>query len=151
MILVSAEEVVPGLVVHLYPEKLIEIGGCQVKVVPGSEVQDAHYFLVVDVYPDDDLCLATPLFSEKNGIRDRVLLCDEEKTGKEENWKGIDSYYYKWQFWRIPFSAIEAASYSDNSTAGDRRMYAKSNEILMNNIKSNLSRLRENWRSYPSP
>lgn len=144
-----ADEIVPGLVVHCDPEILRVTGGCYVKVEPGAETRDDHYFLIVEVDAEKQKCLATPLFSEKKDIRDRILLVEDAKTGKSEIWKNSTSYFYKWQFWCITFKAFIAASIADDS-AGDRRFYGRDDAKTIQDVKADLHRLRQPWRPWNS-
>ncbi len=74
MAAIEPDEVRPGIVIHFSPEALRAAGGCRVKVEPGKETNNDHYSLVVKVDVDQGECLATPIFSAKNGIRDKLLL-----------------------------------------------------------------------------
>ncbi|MGE4482729.1 hypothetical protein [Acidocella sp.] len=149
MVAVTASEVEPGLVVHLSPELLKSAGGCKIQVEPGKETQDDHYFLIVAVY-EDETALATPLFSTKHGIRDRVLLVEAQKSGKEALWIGTSSYFFKWQFWRIPVHALELASAKDDSQPENRRRYAASDKTVLASVTKDISRLRQPWRDWNS-
>jgi hypothetical protein len=140
MVAVSIEEISAGMIVHLSPEILKALGGCEVKCPKGTEVQSDHYFLITEIAADNKL-LATPLYSENGGIRDRVLLKETCKTGKPDQWIGQDSYYFKWQFWRIPATSVSAASVKDNSEPNNRRGYQDYKPVM-----ADLPRLRENWR-----
>ncbi|MDR3592138.1 MAG: hypothetical protein P4N41_20970 [Negativicutes bacterium] len=145
---VSSAEVAIGLVVHLNPEILKVLGGSLVKCAPGSEVKDNHYFLIVDVNSEKNECTAFPLYSQKKDIRDRVCLEEPFKSGKADHWIGIPSFYFKWQFWRIPLDNIPQASLEDDSEPQERRFYAANHPDKLASMTSVMSRSRDEWR-YP--
>ena len=148
MSIVDPKEIRAGIVIHCAPEALRQHGGCQIRVDPGRETRDDHYFLVLEVYEGDQTCLATPLFSEKNDTRDRILLRNDLKSGKAENWAGQDSYFFKWQFWKIPLDAFRVASLADTSTPLDRRFYADGDALALAEVTRDIGKLRQPWRPW---
>ncbi|GFE94612.1 hypothetical protein [Acetobacter persici] len=126
MTAVRDDEIIRGIVIHLDPKILKNIGGCEATIKPGHQVLDVHYFLVVDVKREENYCIAMPLFSE--GGKDRQILNNYLKSGMSENWINQYSYLFRWQTWKIPLSSIEEASISDESDTENRRYYAKDHE-----------------------
>ncbi|MFT8732699.1 MAG: hypothetical protein ABF752_12605 [Acetobacter fabarum] len=132
MTAVRDDEVIKGIVIHLDPTILKNIGGCEATTKTGHEVSDAHYFLVIDVDRVNNYCIAMPLFSERG--KDRQILNNSLKSGMSENWIDKHSYLFRWQTWKIPLSSIERASVSDESDTESRRYYAINNEEELINI-----------------
>jgi hypothetical protein len=147
MVAVSLREFLIGLVVHCDPAILIQQGGCETKALPGKEVQGPHYFLILDVNAAEP-CLCMPLYSEKERgfSNDWEKLVPRGKTGKAEAWTDCDSYFFKWQFWRVPSSSFEAASQADTSDPSNRRRYGKNEPALRTAIQAYLSRSVHPWR-----
>jgi hypothetical protein len=122
---VSVGEVRAGLVVHLDTDHLRTLGSCETNAEQGDiddrAVRGPHYFLVLEV--DDKLgrCVAVPLFSQ--WAPGSELLQDSLKAGYAGKWRGEDSYFSRWQQWRIPLQHIGSASGSEESEPGDRRTY----------------------------
>lgn len=146
MVAVSVAEVAPGLVVHLQPEELVRIGGCLVKCPPGTEVRDKHFFLIVDVDATRGACVAFPLYSQKQGIRDHLLLDERGKSGRPQHWIGRKSYYFKWQFWSIPVASVPAASFDEDSEPATRRRYGATDPGSLMGIVRAMGRSRDEWR-----
>jgi len=146
MTAVSVKEVSAGIVVHLNPEILKGLEGCLVKCSNGTEVKESHYFLVVSIDSENANCTAFPLYSRKQDIRDRIILEDSEKTGKAEHWIGMASYFFKWQFWKIPLAHIFLASFEDDSELQTRRFYAAANPHKLRDMTAAFARSRDEWR-----
>lgn len=143
---IEPNEIKPGLVAHLQPDELIKIGGSFVKCPPGTEVKEKHFFLIVQVDAERSECIAFPLYSQQQGIRDRIALDDAEKSGKPEHWIGRPSFYFKWQFWRIPLASVSAASFDEDSEPTTRRHYASANLDKLATITGDMVRSRDKWR-----
>ncbi len=146
MTAVSVGEVEPGLVIHLQPEEVVRLGGSLVKCPLGTEVKDKHFFLIVHVDDVKAECMAFPLYSQKQDIRDRIPLEEEEKSGKPEHWIGRPSFYFKWQFWRIPLASVCAASFDEDSEPPSRRRYAAAHPNKLAGIVRAMERSRDEWR-----
>jgi hypothetical protein len=147
MAAVNDHEVVPGIVIHLNPEKLTQLGGCEVRVVENKEVQGDHYFLILKVDPPG-VCSATPLCSDNTASKSRIKLDNSFKTGKKGLWSDRDTYYYKWQLWRFPVFSVKSSSTDDNTTENDRRYYAKDNSKILEDMFNEMNTSWEKWRQY---
>lgn len=130
-------EVQPGSVIHLDPGEIIRQGDVSVKTRLGTEVQGAHYFLILNV--SEGMVVATPLFSRQGA--QHIELTENKKLGRARHWLGISTYMYRWQHWRFPVSSISSASANDDSSQADRRSYS-SHQLAALFIDQNT----ENWR-----
>lgn len=135
--LVSLDEVTPGLVVHLDTAVLRAFGGCQTNAVSNAAgdraVVGACDFLVVGVDATSGVCTAVPLF-DKSAVGNEPLV-DSRKTGFAREWIGTTTYFSHWQHWRIPSAALVAASAGDPATAADRRGYSKADRSVLDDVK----------------
>lgn len=144
---VQPYEVRPGLVIYLEPRLLVG-QGCLTSARPGAEVSGGHFFLTVRMDPAHDRCLACPLYSRKEGIRDRILLDERFKTGKPEHWQGTESYFFKWQFCFLPLGIIPSASIHDTSSENDRRGYAIDHPAALLAVTRDLPRMTTPYRPW---
>lgn len=123
---VETTEMVPGLVVHVDTTIIREMGGSLTTagVVNGTDraVRGPHYFILLEYNQADDAWLAAPLFSK--AAAGSSPLNEALKTGLADKWVGQTSHYSAWQMWKMPSSAITAASEEDESNAQCRRLYA---------------------------
>jgi hypothetical protein len=144
---VTEAEVVPGLVVHLDTDELRRIGGASTnaEVSRGQDraVVGPHYFLVVAVA--GGLALAVPLFSRF--APGSELLEESLKSGLPAKWLGEDSYFSRWQHWRIPVTSVAAASDTEESSSQDRRRYAVRTPASLAAIASWQARNRAPYRA----
>ena len=147
MAAVTESEVVSGLVVHLDTDEVRRLGGASTNadVSKGEDraVVGPHYFLVVSV--SDTNCLAVPLFSRF--APGSELLQESFKSGLAAKWQGEDSYFSRWQHWRIPISSVAASSDTEESSPQDRRRYATASPDAMVAIADWQARNREPYRA----
>ena len=119
---VEVPEVAPGLVVHIDTNVLRAAGGsstnAEATATGDRAVVGPHYFLILHVDPTSQTCVAVPLFSGHAPGNER--LDDKLKSGLRSKWIGVDSYFSRWQHWRIPVSEIPAASMQDEADASTR-------------------------------
>lgn len=148
MVAVAFKEIVPDLIVHCDPAQLIQQGGCKTTAIAGKDVQGPHYFLILSVSSEGE-CLCIPLYSEKERgfTNDWEMLVPGAKSGKAELWTDCDSYFFKWQFWKVPRTSFETASRTDDSSSTNRRRYGENDASLLSAIQGYLSRAKQPWRS----
>lgn len=144
---VSAAEIVPGLVVHLDTGKIRSLGGAKTNACLEGDsdraVVDPHYFLILKV--EGDFVTAVPLFSR--GKAGSQKLEEGLKAGYPDKWKNAPSFYSKWQHWLIPIDSIVKSSESEESSAGDRRIYAKGKQQKIDYILNFQKKNRCEFRS----
>jgi hypothetical protein len=146
------EDVTPGLVLHLDTALLRARGGCQTNAALGPEgdrsVVGTHDFLIVSVDPVAGRCTAVPLFT-KTAVGNQPLE-HEKKSGRANQWIGTDSYFSRWQHWRIPVASVVAAAVVDPALnpvlPADRRRYAATDRSALDDIKNWEGRNRAAYR-----
>lgn len=142
------EDVTPGLVVQLDTALLRALGGCQTNAVLGPEgdrsVVGTQDFLIVGVDAAAGRCTAVPLFA-KTAVGNQPLE-NGKKTGRADQWIGIDTFFSRWQHWRIPVPSVVAASANDPTSAADRRRYAAVDRSALDDIKNWEGRNRAAYR-----
>lgn len=142
------EEVTPGLVVQLDTAMLRALGGCQTNAVLGPEgdrsVVGAQDFLIVGLDAAAGRCTAVPLFG-KSAVGNQPLE-NGKKTGRADQWIGSDTFFSRWQHWRIPVASVVAASANDPTSPADRRRYAASDRSALDDIKNWEGRNRAAYR-----
>lgn len=146
---VTPQEVVPGLVVHQETSVLRQLGGSSTNA-EATKTQDRavvgpHYFLVVEVDAAGAVCTAVPLFSASAPGSERLV--ENLKSGLPALWIGQDSYFSRWQHWRIPVQAVVQASINEQSTPADRRRYAVGNPQALTTIAQWQARNRAPFRA----
>ena len=141
-------EIIPNLVVHQDTAVLRLLGGCSTNAeLTKSEdraVVDPHYFLVLETDQATGSCVAVPLFSE--WAPGSVRLFEDQNSGLASLWKGQDSFFSKWQHWKIPLSSVVAASSAEQSSSADRRRYAANAPHLITRIAEWQHQNRAPWR-----
>lgn len=154
MALLNDEEIKPGLVAFLQPAILREDNRTETNAQRREDgydhsVQDGHYFMLL-MHFDEQRWLATPLFSEQRN--ERELLSETLKTGPKAKWVGQNSYWYPWQQWLLPVSAIIDASEDDEGSVGVRRGYAVRDRRALEKIAAPIVRnLTPFHRPNPKP
>ena len=150
------EDVTPGLVLHLDTALLRARGGCQTNAVLGPEgdrsVVGTHDFLIVSVDPAAGRCTAVPLFT-KTAVGNQPLE-HEKKSGRATQWIGADSFFSRWQHWRMPIASVGAASVVDSALdpalntvpPADHRRYAATDRSALDDIKNWEGRNRAPYR-----
>ncbi len=142
------EDVTPGLVVQLDTSELRALGGAQTNAVLGPEgdrsVVGTQDFLIVGLDAVASRCTAVPLFA-KSAVGNQPLEHDK-KSGRAEQWIGTDTFFSRWQHWRIPVSSVVAASAGDPATSADRRRYAAADRSALDDIKNWEGRNRAAYR-----
>jgi len=142
------EDVTPGLVVQLDTAVLRAQGGSQTNAVLGADgdrsVVGTQDFLIVGVDAAAGRCTAVPLFA-KTAVGNQPLE-NGKKSGRAEQWVGTDSFFSRWQHWRIPLASIAAASADDPATSADRRRYAANDRSALDDIKNWEGRNRAAYR-----
>lgn len=142
------EEVTPGLVVHLDTAVLRALGGCQTNAVLGPEgdraVVGAQDFLIVGLDAAAGRCTAVPLFG-KTAVGNQPLESGK-KSGRADQWIGADTFFSRWQHWRIPVASVVAAAAEDPATAPTRRRYAATDRSALDDIKNWEGRNRAAYR-----
>ncbi len=145
---IPVDELSAGMVVHINTTVLRALGGSftTVKIVGGVDraVTGSHYFLLLESDPASRLWTAAPLFS-KSAAGSRKLV-EAQKSGLDEKWRGIASYYSIWQMWKIPAASIEAASGEDETDHTNRRRYASAQDHLLVSIARDREQEREPYR-----
>ena len=119
-------EIVPGTVARIDTQLLRASGGSETNAERlGSDdraVTDERDFLVVAVDPKKGVCIAVPLFAKSSP--GSAPLRDDKRDGDVDGWLTTEVHYSRWQHWRIPLSALAAASANDPGEPGARRRYA---------------------------
>ena len=145
---VTHEEVTAGLVVHLDTAVLRQRGGALTNAVLGPDgdraVSGHHDFLILSVDVKSGMCTAVPLFP-KSAVGNQPLEADK-KVGRRE-WKESDTYFSRWQHWRVPTASIVAASAVDGSAWDTRRLYAPADRSALDDIKNWEGRNRATYRA----
>ena len=133
---IRVEDIQPGLVIHLDPSLLKAQGGSETNAqrdeTGDRAVPDPRYFLVLEVDRAAGTCLAVPLYSKS--APGSQPLQETEKGGLADRWIGEESFFSRWQHWRIPLSAIPAASVGDDSEPANRRTYAATQPATLRSI-----------------
>lgn len=144
----TQEEVSPGLVVQLDTALLRALGGCQTNAVLGPDgdrsVVGTQDFLIVGLDASSGRCTAVPLFA-KTAVGNQPLE-NGKKTGTADQWIGTDTFFSRWQHWRIPVASVVAASADDPTTSTNRRRYAASDRSALDDIKNWEGRNRAAYR-----
>ncbi|WP_411280436.1 hypothetical protein [Gemmatimonas sp.] len=144
----SHEDVTLGLVVQLDTAVLRSLGGCQTNAVLGPEgdrsVVGTQDFLVVGLDAAAGRCTAVPLFA-KTAVGNQPLE-NGKKSGRAEQWIGTDTFFSRWQHWRLPVASVVAASADDPATNADRRRYAATDRSALDDIKNWEGRNRASYR-----
>ncbi len=142
------EDVTPGLVVQLDTAVLRALGGCQTNAVLGPEgdrsVVGTPDFLIVGLDKAVGRCTAVPLFA-KTAVGNQPLE-NGKKSGPAEQWVGTDTFFSRWQHWRIPVASVVAASAHDPATSAERRRYAATDGSALDDIKNWEGRNRAAYR-----
>ena len=139
MTALTLNDVLPGVVVHLDTARLRVLGGSSSNAKNGMAVTGPHYFLILSI--EVDLALTTPLFSVPGA--DRIKLEDSLKAGFPQQWLDRQSFYFKWQHWRIPIDALCDASSIDNSPNTNRRRYLGNPSLIARWTR----KAREPWQA----
>lgn len=135
---ISPDEVRPGLVAHLSPQVLRELGGATTNAeLTGDDdraVADEHEFLILCVDEANEVALAVPLFSKP--AVGNVRLDEAKKGGLPDGWIGVgrESYFSRWQHWWIPLSSFPMASSDDFTNPTTRHTYAEGAETELASI-----------------
>jgi hypothetical protein len=136
MAALSAEELVPGVVVQLDTELLRELGNSLTNAEWGATydraVVEPHSFLIVSVDVSTSALTAVPLFS--NWAPGSEELNENLKGGHLDKWVGVRLYFSRWQHWVVPVSDAVAASSLEETAMGDRRHYAEGNAAALTSI-----------------
>lgn len=142
------EEVTPGLVVHLDTAVLRTLGGSQTNAVLGPEgdraVAGTQDFLIVGLDAAAARCTAVPLFA-KTAVGNQPLE-NGKKSGRADQWIGTDTFFSRWQHWRLPVASVVAASGDDLTIAATRRRYAATDRSALDDIKNWEGRNRAAYR-----
>jgi hypothetical protein len=142
------EDVTPGLVVQLDTAMLRALGGSQTNAVLGPEgdrsVVGTQDFLIVGLDAATARCTAVPLFA-KTAVGNQPL-ANDKKSGRADQWIGTDTFFSRWQHWRIPVASLVAASGDDPATAATRRRYAATDRSALDDIKNWEGRNRAAYR-----
>lgn len=146
------EDVTPGLVLHLDTALLRARGGCQTNAVLGPEgdrsVAGTHDFLLVSVDPVAGRCTAVPLFT-KTAVGNQPLE-NGKKSGRSTQWIGADSFFSRWQHWRMPIASVVAAAVADLALdpvpPAYSRQYAATDRSALDDIKNWEGRNRAPYR-----
>ncbi len=142
------EDVTPGLVVQLDTAVLRALGGCQTNAVLGPEgdrsVVGTQPFLLVGLDAAAGRCTAVPLFA-KTAVGNQPLE-DGKKSGRADAWIGTDTFFSRWQHWRIPVASVVAALTDDPATTANRRRYAATDRSALDDIKNWEGRNRAAYR-----
>lgn len=142
------EDVTPGLVVQLDTAVLRALGGCQTNAVLGPEgdrsVVGTQPFLLVGLDAAAGRCTAVPLFA-KTAVGNQPLE-DGKKSGRADGWIGTDTFFSRWQHWRIPVASVVAALADDPATTANRRRYAATDRSALDDIKNWEGRNRAAYR-----
>ncbi len=145
---IDKSEIRVGLVIHLDTDQLRVDGRCETNAEHrGSSdraVTGPHYFLVVHTELGTDGCIAIPLFS--SFAPGSLKLDEPKKSGMPAKWRGQDSFYSKWQHWRIPCDALIAASAMDEAETATRRHYARDDLPALEAISAWQLQNRAPWR-----
>ena len=123
---IDVSEIVPGLVARIDTQQLRTIGGSETNAQQtegeNRAVTDTRDFLVVAVDTQGSACTAVPLFDRPSP--GSATLEPKKQWGNIEGWLTETVHYSRWQHWRMPLSALAAASPEDPGTPGARRSYA---------------------------
>ncbi len=142
------EDVTPGLVVQLDTAALRALAGCQTNAVLGPEgdrsVVGLQDFLIVGLDAAADRCTAVPLFT-KSAVGNQPLE-NGKKSGGAAPWIGTDTFFSRWQHWRMPIASVVAAAAGDPTTSADRRRYAATDRSALDDIKNWEGRNRAAYR-----
>jgi hypothetical protein len=142
----APSDITPGLVVRLDTTALRALGGCQTNAEQGAAgdraVTDTHDFLVVGVDRSTDVCTAVPLFP-KAAVGNQPL-AEEHKRGTLSGWIGTDTYFSRWQHWRVPMASIIAVA--DEEAITSPRHYAPGDGPTLDDIRVWESRNRAPYR-----
>ena len=142
------EDVTPGLVVQLDTAVLRALGGCQTNAVLGPEgdrsVVGTQPFLLVGLDAAAGRCTAVPLFA-KTAVGNQPLE-DGKKSGRADEWIGTDTFFSRWQHWRIPVASVVAELTDDPATTANRRRYAATDRSALDDIKNWEGRNRAAYR-----
>lgn len=135
---IEVQDVRPGLVLRLDPSVLRAEGGSETNAqrdeTGDRAVAEPHYFLVLEVDDAAGKCLAVPLYTKS--APGSQPLRESEKGGPADGWMGEETFFSRWQHWRIPLSAIPAASAGDDSEPANRRTYAATRPATLQDIAS---------------
>jgi len=142
------EDVTPGLVIQLDTATLRALGGAQTNAVLGPDgdrsVVGTQDFLIVGVDAAAGRCTGVPLFA-KTAVGNQPLE-NGKKSGGAEQWIGTDTFFSRWQHWRMPIASVVAASAGDPATAATRRRYAATDRSALDDIKNWEGRNRAAYR-----
>ena len=141
-------EIVPGLVVRLDTAQLRALGGSQTNAqrtdTEDRAVSDVHDFCVVAVDEAKGICTAIPLFARSSP--GSAPLEPKKQWGNIAGWLTETVHYSRWQHWRMPVSAVVAASGDDPGTTGARRSYAAGDADTLQDLLNWASRNRCEFR-----
>jgi len=137
-------EIVPGLVARVDTRQLRAIGGSETNAqqtdTEDRAVSDVRDFLVVAVDVEAGVCTAIPLFAKSSP--GSAPLEGKKQWGNIEGWLTEPVHYSRWQHWRVPVSALAAASLEDPGTSGARRSYAAGDADTLQDLSNWASRNR---------
>ncbi|MBL0171780.1 MAG: hypothetical protein IPP90_13860 [Gemmatimonadaceae bacterium] len=146
---VTQDEVSVGLVARLDTTVLRTLGGCQTNAVLGPEgdraVVGPHDFLIVGVDAASGVCTAVPLFP-KTAVGNQPLV-NGKKSGGDDGWVGVDTFFSHWQHWRMPVTSVVVASEADSATALTRRRYGAQDRTALDEIRAWEKRNRAPYRA----
>jgi hypothetical protein len=145
---VTLDEITPGLVVRLDTTAVRALGGSQTNAVLGPEgdraVVGTHDFLVVGLDAATGRCTAVPLFT-KTAVGNQPLENDK-KSGLADQWKDAETFFSRWQHWRMPLGAVVTASGDEPAAVNTRRRYAATDRSALDDIKNWEGRNRAAYR-----
>jgi hypothetical protein len=145
---VTLDEITPGLVVRLDTTAVRTLGGSQTNAVLGPEgdraVVGSHDFLIVGLDAASARCTAVPLFA-KTAVGNQPLE-NGKKSGLEDQWIETETFFSRWQHWRLPLATVVAASGEDMATMQTRRRYAAADRSALDDIKNWEGRNRAAYR-----
>ena len=141
----SPDGVRPGVVVTLDTDALRARGDCftNAEIGPAGDraVTGTHDFLVVSVHHETGECTAVPLFA-KSAVGNQPL-AEALKSGAPDGWIGTETYFSRWQHWRMPPVVIaEALAAADGRVRG----YAVHDRSALDDIRNWEGRNRAGYR-----
>lgn len=126
-----------GIVVQLDTTALRAQGGSETNAELGAHgdraVVGTHDFLVLYDDATTGMCTAVPLFT-KSAVGNQPLV-DTLKAGAADGWKGADVFFSRWQHWRIPVAAVDAAIEANAALEAPERRYASHDLPALDDIR----------------
>jgi hypothetical protein len=120
-----ADEIAPGLVLHLDPVALEHAGG-STSVLDALKVKAPHFFVCLS-YVDGQWRLM-PCYTA-NGVG-RFPISESDKGGHPK-WASNTTYFHPQQVWVAPLAAIEEAA----AAGGDRTRPGRRNWVNLEGVK----------------